>query len=50
MGDTATQLTEEEIRHICLHRCGCCVEKDDGKIQCLNIDCIYGFWSPMDLD
>lgn len=44
-----TNLTTEELRRTCLKKCGCCVE-ENGKIRCLSIGCIYGFWEPADLD
>lgn len=44
-------LTYEEVLEICTKKCGCCVVRDDGKIECLNpYWCLYGLTEDSGLD
>lgn len=44
-------LTYEEVLEICTKRCGCCVVRDGGKIECLNpYWCLYGLTADSGLD
>lgn len=41
----------EETRKICTEKCGCCIEREDEKIECLNpYICIYGLTDDSGLD
>ena len=44
-------LTYEEIFEICIKKCGLCIMKDDGAIECYNLYwCLYGLTSDSGLD
>ena len=44
-------MDENEVRNICLEKCKCCIEREDGKIECLNpYWCLYGFTAESGLD
>lgn len=44
-------MTVEQIIDICTNKCGCCVVREDGKIECLNpYLCQFGLTADSGLD